>query len=241
MTVYQTQLLTYDPELSQNSCRTSLARNPPQKHERQNKAVRAFRFIVTVSASCLLAGCALPIESDVTSFHSFGASTSPRGSIAIIPAEGIADGLEFRNYARLVHSWLQKKGLTPASSISTADYVGTFGYTIDSGRQAIVSSPIFGQTGGGTALTTGTFGYATTYSPATFGVVGSRTDSAMLFTRVAQLTIKDRKTGRVVWEGRNQSVGGMGEIAGVLPTMIRAMLQDFPNESGRTKLVRLHP
>jgi hypothetical protein len=206
----------------------------------QTKAMSIVRLITALVTSVLVVGCALPIGSDVTSFHSFGASSSPRGSIAIVPAQGIPDGLEFRNYAGLVLGWLQTKGLTPASSVGSADYIGTFSYSIDTGREQISSTPIVGQTGGGTAFTTGTYGSATTYSPPTFGVVGSSASSEMIYTRVAKLTIRDRKTRQVVWEGRNRSAGVIGEIAGVLPTMIKAMLQEFPNESGKTKWVVLY-
>jgi hypothetical protein len=205
-----------------------------------NVPSKVSRRLAALVTSLLVVGCALPIGSDVTSFHSLGASSSLRGSIAIVPAQGIPDGLEFRSYAGLVLGWLQKKGLTPASSVGAADYIGTFGYSIDTGREEISSTPIVGQTGGGTAFTTGTYGSATTYSTPTFGVVGSRTSSVTNYTRVAQLTIRDRKTGRVVWEGRNRSTGSIGEIAGVLPTMIKAMLQEFPNESGKTKFVVLY-
>lgn len=199
------------------------------------------RLILLLLTSVALCGCSTnpPIETNVSSFHSFGQTTRPSGSIAIVPHSSVADGLEFKHYAGKILGWLAQKGLYPASSASAANYLGTFSYRIDEGRQALVSAPILGQTGGGTALTTSPYGTATTFAPATFGVVGSSMGSVVLFTRFAELTIRNQKTGQVVWVGRARSEGGSSEIARVLPAMIQSMLQDFPNESGRTKTVAL--
>jgi hypothetical protein len=196
--------------------------------------------ITMIACVLLVAGCAAPpIVSEVTAFHTLAPNEATQGSIAIVPAAGVPDGIEFRTYAAQIHQWLRPKGLVPASSTANADYIGTFAFSIDGGTRQAVSRPIYGQTGGGAAFTTGSFGTATTYVPPTFGAVGSVSGVVSTFNRRADLEIRKRKTGEIVWTGRNLSWGSTGEIAAVLPTMIQAMLKDFPNESGKTKTVKL--
>lgn len=201
----------------------------------------------TAAVALLLSGCASTrLESNVTTFHSFSAAGVLKGTMAIIPAKNIPDGLEFQSYAARINSLLALKGLSPASS-ANADFIGTFGYGIDSGRSELFSRPIFGQTGGGTTFTTGSVysggqsaGYsASSFTPATFGVTGTANETGVTYTRIAELTIKSRKTGQIIWQGRNRSSGSSGEIAQVLPTMIDALLKDFPGQSGKTRFILL--
>lgn len=209
----------------------------------------------------------MPVESNVTSFHSISPTRGLRGTISIIPAKGLSDGLEFRSYATSALAWLKAKDLQPATSSGKADYVGTLSYVIDGGRQELVSTPIYGggggggssysvgavgtrlvtantYSGGGSSFTTGRIGNqpftAIGSSSPSVDYVGSQTDSVSIFTRKVELIIKERTTGRTVWIGRNQSEGAYGEIAAVMPRMLQAMLQNFPNESGKTKFVRLY-
>jgi hypothetical protein len=46
-------------------------------------------------------------------------------------------------------------------------------------------------------------------------------------------------TDRVLFEGRVQSTGREREIARVMPYMITAMFNNFPGESGVTKVVTI--
>lgn len=221
---------------------------------------------LSVVGTFILSGCiTMPVESNVTSFHTISSPEGLRGTISIVPADSISDGLEFRSYASHALGWLNAKGLQAAPTPKKADYVGVLSYGIDSGRQELVSTPIYGGGGGssysvgavgtqlvsantysagGSSFTTGRIGNqpftAIGSSSSSSGIVGSQTDSVTMFTRKVELSIKDRKTGRVVWIGRNQSEGTTGEIAKVLPNMLKAMLKDFPNESGKTKFVRLY-
>ena len=187
------------------------------------------------------------LESKVTSFHSLPAKSTINGSILIVPGKGVSPSLEFQSYAARIYSELAKSGFTAATTTSKADYVGVFTYGIDSGRDYVYSTPIFGQTGGGTTFHSGSI-YGTggsasytgsSYTPATFGITGTKTDSGVRFTRVAELSISRQSDSKLVWQGRNVSSGSSGEIAQVLPTMIHALLKDFPGKSGKTRLIEL--
>ena len=187
------------------------------------------------------------LESNVTSFHTFPPKSAISGTILIVPGKGISPSLEFQSYAARIYSELAKSGLTAAATPTTANFVGVFTYGIDSGRDYVYSTPIFGQTGGGTTFHSGsvygTGGSASytgsSYTPAAFGITGSRTDFDVLFTRVAELSISRRSDSNLVWQGRNLSSGSSGEIARVLPTMIQALLKDFPGQSGKTRFIEL--
>lgn len=195
--------------------------------------------------SLLLSGCATipPLRSNVTAFHAFPANAAPTGTIAIVPEKNVPEGMEFQSYAARIHSLLSMKGLSPASSSATVDFIGTFSYGIDSGRTELYSRPVFGQTGGGSTFTTGNVyaggqsgSYsASSFTPATFGVTGVANETGVVYTRIAELTIRNRVTGKAIWQGRNRSTGSSGEIAQVLPTMIDALLKDFPGQSGKTR------
>jgi hypothetical protein len=102
------------------------------------------------------------------------------------------------------------------------------------------SVPIFGQTGGGTAYTTGSFGTAlgpagfsaTTYSTPTFGQVGAIPVSHTYYTRNLIFRIYDEK--KTVLEGRVTSTGSSSQISQVMPNMISALFKDFPGINGKT-------
>jgi hypothetical protein len=70
-------------------------------------------------------------------------------------------------------------------------------------------------------------------------VTGVANETGVAYTRIAELTISNRMTGKIVWQGRNRSSGSSGEIAQVLPTMLDALLKDFPGPSGKTRHVTL--
>jgi len=208
-----------------------------------------FPIIWSLCTAVLVAGCAINtrVDSNVTAFHSFPPSTTPTGTIAIVPDDKIPANLEFQTYAARISSLLAAKGLTQSDNHESADFIGIFRYGIDSGRSEMHAVPVFGQTGGGTTFTTGNV-YAgnqnasfsaSSFTPPTYGVTGAASETSIVYTRIAELTIKSRKTGKIVWQGRNRSLGSSPEIAFVMPTMIDALLTDFPGKSGRSRLINL--
>ena len=153
--------------------------------------------------------------------------------------------LEFGMYASRVASHLQTYGWTHASS-GSPDYTVLLDYQMGDSRERQGSIPIMGQTGGGTTYhsgsansygsygsTRGTYS-GTSYTPATYGVVGSSPYSFTVHDRYLDMKIRDRG-GRSVFEGRVVSTGESAEIAEVLPQMIDSLFTKFPGESGKTK------
>jgi hypothetical protein len=119
-----------------------------------------------------------------------------------------------------------------------------FAYGIDTGRAVDSSYPIIGQTG---ATTCPTFdGTPQSYrcsdsSPwPTYGVVGSRETRQTEYTRILRLDIVDKQAlaeGNIkkLYEGKVVSNGSSNQLMKVLPTMVKALFEDFPGQSGSTR------
>ena len=189
----------------------------------------------------LLTSCAgTMVVSDVTRFHSLPAKGTGQ-SFKFVNKEHIGE-LAFRSSASLVakhlveYGWVEKDG-------GPADYTVTFIYGADkSGHTAMGSQAIIGQTGGGTTYHSGTInsfgtGYATysgtSYTPATFGVVGEEYYTYTVWGRFLVLTIADAK-GKPVFQSRVISTGPTPDIYVVLANMVDALFEDFPGPNGKS-------
>jgi len=124
-------------------------------------------------------------------------------------------------------------------------------YGIDDGKQVVSSYPIFGQTGTSSSYTTGTItsygntaSYSgTTYQTPTYGVVGSGTRTDTVFTRYLNIDIIDiAKSGdgkvQKVYEGKAVSSGSSGQLAPVMPAIVRSVFEDFPGKTGTSRTSR---
>jgi hypothetical protein len=191
---------------------------------------------ILLALSTLAVGCSdrSRMEASVVAFH---AGITPTGTIRIVPGKGMSDGLEFATYANGVYAALASKGIVRASS-STPNYIGTLYYGIDSGHTEIYSTPLIGSTGGGSTYTTGSVGNgavpfsSTSYSTPTFGVTGARVDSQQIYKRIVELSIRDQKTGKTIWDGRLRSSGWKSDLSAVMPGLIPVMFYEFPGPSG---------
>ncbi|MCW1914337.1 DUF4136 domain-containing protein [Luteolibacter sp. GHJ8] len=187
----------------------------------------------------------MPVNSSVTRFHTLPAKGSGQ-SFVVLSTTG-TNSLEFNTYAALVAAHLQTYGWTQSASES-ADYTVNFAANMGESRQEHGSLPIMGQTGGGTTYhsgsvnTYGSYGSTrgtysgTSYTPATFGVVGSMPYSVTFHDSFLNLRIRDQKD-QAVFEGRVAATGRNSELSVALPAMIDALFTGFPGESGKTKQI----
>ncbi len=196
---------------------------------------------------CILAlsGCATTIRSDITVFHEMPSDISGK-TYAVFPTEEQENSLEYKTYETIVKTHLNKLGLHEAPVLE-AEMVVRFDYGIDSGRDVISSSPVFGKTGYSSATSRGTvyshgnqasFSSTTEYTP-TFGVVGTQVTQRTVYTRVFSLYICKPQPGthrlQTIYEAEILSEGSSDQLCSVLPTMIETLFMDFPGESGTTK------
>lgn len=195
----------------------------------------------------LLTGCASFVETKVSAFHELEPSLSGV-TYALVPSKEQEGSLEFQSYAKLVKVELEKRGMTEAP-FNQAKYAIFMFYGIDNGKEVISSYPIFGQTGTGSSYTTGTvtsYGNmatysGTTYKTPTYGVVGSGTSSDTVFTRYLNIDIIDiTKSGngkvKKVYEGKAISSGSSGQLAPVMPAIVKSVFHDFPGKSGASRI-----
>jgi hypothetical protein len=199
----------------------------------------------------LLAGCAT-VRSTVTRFHTLP-DVANSEIFQIVPQDSQKGSIEFSVYATEVAKKLTAYGWQQFDKAhSIPDMYVFISYGIDNGQTVTGSAPIYGQTGGGTSYSSGnvynSYGSAsysgTTYSAPTFGVVGSETYSARVYTRFLNVDILDAKMSTTnnpvkVFEGRVKSSGTKSDIAEVLPTMIEALFKNFPGPSGKTQTINL--
>ncbi len=204
------------------------------------------KILLTVFASAFLHGCGPQIQSHVTRFHD---NFDTHKTVVVLPTDKQKNNLEYKQIASSVAAQLEQHGMTPASE-SKADYAAFVSYGIDDGKMVTSAVPIMGQTGGGTTYHSGsvnTFGSGgsgfgsysgTSYTPATFGVVGMAPVSSKQYTRFLKLDIYDLKSSRKdpkkVYEGTVKSEGSTGVFSAISDCLVQALFKDFPGVSGKT-------
>jgi hypothetical protein len=194
-------------------------------------------------------GCAPLVRSQISVFHQL--SEGGRPTYALLSFKEQEGSLEHKTYENLLRQQLNAKDLREAP-IDEADVVGFIQYGIDAGKEVVYSYPIIGQTGTSSSYTTGAVqsygGYATysgtTYNTPTYGVVGTGVRSQTEYTRYFRFDIVDRAalaggTVKKLYEARVVSRGSSGQISMVMPSMIRALFEEFPGKSGSTRSVIL--
>ena len=194
----------------------------------------------------LLTGCA-EVVTNTTVFYV--ETYSPGKSISVVSGEAdVNSSLEFAAYKRKFENKLSIAGYKIEQDPNQADYIALIAYGIDDGKTAIISTPIFGRTGGGTTYSSGTIygsGGSVNYSGSnytmpTYGIVGSSTNSVTTYNRAIALDIIEAssfKEGdpRTVYQGRTRSEGRCSVIVEVFDEMLEAMFSDFPGENGRNR------
>lgn len=198
----------------------------------------------------VIAGCsAKVVETQVTSFQ--GDRSQARGRIyveTIAPESG--SSLEDLEYKRKILLKLEAAGYTPTEDSKTADFVAFVSYGIDAGKEVLVSSPVFGSTGGGTTHSSGTVSgdlgsttwSGTSYTMPKFGIVGSETESETMYRRQIAMDIVsaeslDSDQISKQYEIRAISRGSSSMLVMVFDEMLEAIFQDFPGEHGKARSI----
>lgn len=180
-----------------------------------------------------LGACASTVGSELTVFHEWPSSNGDR-SFRMVRGEGQADSLAHANFERIVRDELVAAGFT-----QTPDprFEVSFDYT---GRDYVAYSPGY---------------YAPPYYAPYFGFGLGGPHAFMSFSapiswwaydraerryeRRLSLTIRDRTANppRRVYEATAVNSGLSPDMTSALPYMVRALLADFPGQSGATRWV----
>lgn len=210
----------------------------------------------TFMLAALLAGCASShIESKVTVFHQMPAALEEK-TYAVLPwrKDQIAS-LEFDAYALQVASILSLKGLNMIANGMPANYGVFLDFGIDDGRMETTSYsvPQWGVTGYGNATTTGTINrvgdtaYINTKTTAKskYGVTGYNqvTNNSQIYRRFVNIDIVEINAvggvAKKIYQGRLKSEGSCGTLPTIMPTLLQALLSEFPGTSGSARTVNI--
>jgi hypothetical protein len=205
-----------------------------------------FRVITFILLIITLNGCTA-LKGRVTQFHTL--DSLPR-SFVVAPTLEQVESLEFKNYANLVKQELMGRGWRPAEPDS-ADVAIFLQYQISQGRNVVFSYPIFGQVPTGPSTTTGsitTIGNVSTVNLNTqqntsTEIIGTGTGSQLEYDRALQVTMyalssnSEKKKPERIYEGTIRSSGSTGDLSAVVPTLIRALFEEFPGVSGSSRKV----
>ena len=186
----------------------------------------------------LLGGCTPGLKSDVVTFHE---GQLPKGeTIRVVPADPDKRGsLEFEHYAKLIREHLRKIGYTPVAQDQPSLLLAEVDYGVSEGVTEVRTEP--------RGYAHYHFYYGRFYDPFYYGFYPTWTwqpevVAQTVYNRRLTLNIVSPEldgTDRVLFEGRVQSTGSEQEIARVMPYMITAMFNNFPGESGVTKVVTI--
>ena len=196
-------------------------------------------FLGTVFLIAFTSGCSTGIRSQVTVQHKL--PQIDKGKTFIIQAEDATkqSSLEFQSYATQVARKLEAHGYQLSeTSTAAADYTVLLDYGIDdSGTGYSASSSSVGNP---YAWNSGTTSGSVRDLPSAPAAASLPTTYYEAYLTVA---IRDNHDAvqPTIYEGRVVTQALTGEISLVLPTMIKALFQNFPGESGKQETVVLKP
>ena len=201
-------------------------------------------LVLLISTTITLQGCT-PIKGVEAGTTAFYVETyQPRGSISVVSGEqDINSTLAFQTYKKKFESQLSMVGYMIETDPNKADFIALVAYGIDDGKTALVSTPIWGQTGGGETIYSAS-GEMVAYTMPTYGVKGSSTSSLTTYDRAIAMDILEAQSFKKgnpvkVYEGRTKSTGSCSVIVEVCDEMLEAMFTDFPGENARNRTQRV--
>lgn len=189
------------------------------------------RIAVLAAGLTLLSGCVTPVGPvEVTRFHTGEAGLLGKDGISVEPAPGSdASSLEWQTYRGAVMHELQHIGYSEAPA-GGGGQVALMRITRTTRQPERRSSPVSVGIGG----STGSYGSGVGLG---VGIDLSPRPKAQVDTELA-VSIRERASGKVLWEGRAQfSVGSGSPLATTAlaaPKMTQALFFDFPGNSGET-------
>jgi hypothetical protein len=199
------------------------------------KFTRAAALLSGLLSASLLGGCASEqLRADVVRFHS-GFAVQSGQSIAVRPVDAaLTNSLEFSSYAAVLTDRLARLGYKPVASGPT-DLVAELAYgqvTRDTSIEGAGRSPV--TVGVGVGGGSGSFGLGGGLS----FPIGRKSDQNRGM-RDTQVSVRIKRSGedKLLWEGRATSESlnvEANSLTALMPSMIEAILSNFPGESGKT-------
>ncbi|MDR2213935.1 MAG: DUF4136 domain-containing protein [Pseudomonadales bacterium] len=197
------------------------------------------RTAALVGVALLLSACVSSIRSDVLTFHE---GPLPAGeAVRVVALDPVKqNSLEFQSYARLVEAELRKIGYQPSTD-ANAPLIAALDYSV-APYSTTVSS--MGGRGPRPFFARYHFSYGRYYDPFYFGLYNDWGPSSYTTTpnylRTVTLNIERNDADRErLFEGRVQSSGRQNLLPELMPYLLTALFQNYPGESGVTKVVTI--
>jgi len=192
------------------------------------------RKAILLTAALMVTGCATAPASFPTEVTRYRADEVGRGTIALVPDEGIDNGPEYQAYALAVGDALAKQGYTLVPDGSKSVYVAKIGFHVEA-RPVRERSPFSIGLGGGSW--SGNRGGGVGLGGGVSFPIGRGRDREDALSMLS-VKINQRQGDLGVWEGRAQSraIGLVGNAVAdkLAPKLATALFTGFPGESGRT-------
>jgi len=195
-----------------------------------------------------LAACAAPFNANVSRFQALPA---PAGqSFAVVADDpGMAGGIEFGQYARLVEAKLAQQGYVASGDPAKAQLIVRFDYGVDKGRERVRSTGFgydpfwgpwqgYGRFGAFGPYRRGLWGYGF-YDP-WFDRSGG-VESYTVYTSGIDVKIERRADGQRVFEGKAEAISTSNRLPYLVPNLVEAMFTNFPGNSGETVRISVAP
>ena len=192
------------------------------------------RKAILLTAALMVTGCATAPASFPTEVTRYRADEVGRGTIALMPDEGVDNGPEYQVYALAVGDALSKQGYTLVPDGSKSVYVAKIGFHTEA-RPVRERSPFSIGLGGGSW--SGNRGGGVGLGGGVSFPIGRGRDREDALSMLS-VKINQRQGDLGVWEGRAQSraIGVVGNAVAdkLAPKLATALFTGFPGESGRT-------
>lgn len=205
--------------------------------------MKSWVSVFILAASVLLTGCGTFIKSDVTAFHEWPSALADK-SYVFERTKDQNDSLEYLNYENLVRGELNRLGFVEAPATTKPALKAAISYSIN-GRDVREVYPVVLQPNPywyGPAWR-GYYGpyYGPFHDPFWFGppIVETRVSQYQLFTRQLRIMLARMADGKKLWESSVVSEGSNGNLATIMPYLVRSAFTDFPGKSGVPRQVEL--
>ena len=208
--------------------------------------MRAVACIITLCL--LLSGCASKIRSEVTAFHQWPAGMAEK-TFSFVHKEGEPTELERQSYENLIRAELLKLGLRETTNGQEASLTVSFNAMVSAKDVRVVETVVVDSWSGMPWYGPGYYapywggwpGYSPFYGPFGPGMPVARAQERRytVFYRELKLNINDATAGRPLYEVTVRSEGRDGNLARIMPYLVRSAFAEFPGKSGTPRIVEM--
>ncbi|MGN6269396.1 MAG: DUF4136 domain-containing protein [Sphingomonas sp.] len=203
-------------------------------------------ILAAAAAALALSGCATGLNTRVSRFQELSA---PAGQSFVVQSKDprLDGSLEFQHYADIVAAHMVQQGYTRAADPAHADLVVDMHYSVDHGREKVVSTPDPWGPGWGPWSPWGGYwgrrGWGWGWNdPFLWGPgYGADVRSYTVYTSELDLSIDRTSDGKQVFEGHAQAHSSTDALTKLVPDLIEAMFTGFPGNSGETVKITVQP